>query len=75
MSRLDRKSARVPGAGFGTGDAVAPCFAGQGARARVADRDEPREAQLPALDAIEAYAYPAGAVWKNLASAPPGRAL
>lgn len=25
-------------------------------------------------DAIEAYAYPAGAVWKNLASAPPGRA-
>jgi len=41
MFRLDGKTALVTGAGSGIGEAIALCFAGQGAKVWVVDRDEP----------------------------------
>jgi 2-keto-3-deoxy-L-fuconate dehydrogenase len=41
MFRLDGKTALVTGAGSGIGEAIALCFAGQGAAVWVVDRDEP----------------------------------
>jgi NAD(P)-dependent dehydrogenase (short-subunit alcohol dehydrogenase family) len=42
MFRLDGKTALVTGAGSGIGEAIALCFAGQGATVWVVDRDEPK---------------------------------
>ena len=44
MFRLDDKIALVTGAGSGIGEAIALCFAAQGARVWVVDRDAPRGA-------------------------------
>jgi 2-keto-3-deoxy-L-fuconate dehydrogenase len=44
MFRLDGKTALVTGAGSGIGEAIALCFAGQGAMVWVVDRDEPKAA-------------------------------
>jgi len=44
MFRLDGKTALVTGAGSGIGEAIALCFAGQGAEIWVVDRDEPKAA-------------------------------
>lgn len=41
MFRLDGKISLVTGAGSGIGEAIALCFAGQGAKVWVVDRDEP----------------------------------
>jgi 2-keto-3-deoxy-L-fuconate dehydrogenase len=41
MFRLDGKTSLVTGAGSGIGEAIALCFAGQGAKVWVVDRDEP----------------------------------
>ena len=40
MFRLDGKTALVTGAGSGIGEAIALCFAGQGATVWIIDRDE-----------------------------------
>jgi len=42
MFRLDGKTALVTGAGSGIGEAIALCFAAQGARIWVVDRDRPK---------------------------------
>jgi len=44
MFRLDGKTALVTGAGSGIGEAIALCFAGQGANVWVVDRDAPKAA-------------------------------
>ncbi len=44
MFRLDGKAALVTGAGSGIGEAIALCFAGQGAAVWAVDRDEPAAA-------------------------------
>jgi 2-keto-3-deoxy-L-fuconate dehydrogenase len=44
MFRLDGKTALVTGAGSGIGEAIALCFAGQGAQVWVVDRDAPKAA-------------------------------
>ncbi|HZZ20253.1 MAG TPA: glucose 1-dehydrogenase [Opitutaceae bacterium] len=44
MFRLDGKTALVTGAGSGIGEAIALCFASQGATVWVVDRDEPKAA-------------------------------
>jgi 2-keto-3-deoxy-L-fuconate dehydrogenase len=44
MFRLDAKTALVTGAGSGIGEAIALCFAAQGALVWVVDRDEPKAA-------------------------------
>jgi 2-keto-3-deoxy-L-fuconate dehydrogenase len=41
MFRLDAKTSLVTGAGSGIGEAIALCFAAQGAKVWVVDRDEP----------------------------------
>ncbi len=48
MFRLDGKTALVTGAGSGIGEAIALCFAGQGAKVWVVDRDEPAGARVVA---------------------------
>jgi NAD(P)-dependent dehydrogenase (short-subunit alcohol dehydrogenase family) len=52
MFRLDGKTALVTGAGSGIGEAIALCFAGQGAAIWVVDRDE--AAALATVAAIRA---------------------
>jgi NAD(P)-dependent dehydrogenase (short-subunit alcohol dehydrogenase family) len=48
MFRLDGKTALVTGAGSGIGEAIALCFAGQGAKIWVVDRDEPAGSKVVA---------------------------
>jgi 2-keto-3-deoxy-L-fuconate dehydrogenase len=48
MFRLDGKTALVTGAGSGIGEAIALCFARQGAKVWVVDRDEPAGAGVVA---------------------------
>ena len=48
MFRLDGKTALVTGAGSGIGEAIAFCFAGQGAKIWVVDRDEPAGSKVVA---------------------------
>jgi 2-keto-3-deoxy-L-fuconate dehydrogenase len=48
MFRLDAKTTLVTGAGSGIGEAIAHCFAGQGAMVWVVDRDESRGAAVAA---------------------------
>jgi NAD(P)-dependent dehydrogenase (short-subunit alcohol dehydrogenase family) len=48
MFRLDGKTALVTGAGSGIGEAIALCFAGQGAKVWVVDRDEPAGSKVAA---------------------------
>jgi 2-keto-3-deoxy-L-fuconate dehydrogenase len=48
MFRLDGKTALVTGAGSGIGEAIALCFAGQGASVWVVDRDEPAGSRVVA---------------------------
>jgi NAD(P)-dependent dehydrogenase (short-subunit alcohol dehydrogenase family) len=52
MFRLDGKLALVTGAGSGIGEAIALCFASQGATLWVVDRDKPKAAAT--VDAIRA---------------------
>jgi NAD(P)-dependent dehydrogenase (short-subunit alcohol dehydrogenase family) len=48
MFRLDGKTSLVTGAGSGIGEAIALCFAAQGAKVWVVDRDEPAGAATAA---------------------------
>jgi len=52
MFRLDGKTALVTGAGSGIGEAIARCFARQGARVWVVDRDQ--KGGMATVDAIKA---------------------
>jgi 2-keto-3-deoxy-L-fuconate dehydrogenase len=60
MFRLDGKTALVTGAGSGIGEAIALCFAGQGATVWVIDRDEAAaHATVAAIKAAGGAAFPA----------------